>query len=708
MKQVSVRLALSAILFLCSFSPSKAQVDIDLISPENEFRFSARDVFSVVWVPVNGPAGNRTYTVKVVTVNEGQTADEAIAQNEPFLLYTTPVSPTTYERSHEFSISLPTDTRFAWKVTANFPDTGETGESEIRTFYGPLSVASFFAGAQTVIVDTIFNTDRNSFAGRGRTKLGSPAAWTPIEFDSLTVIDNGFNVLTAGEIFIDTTEVFLKLPSIDETNDDTISFAISRYRLNAEGLYVYGAGEIPPPLKTEWAGDVNTVTSDSMWMNFNSYVLNGIIDIPGNRELLMPEAPGFKFVTHGTDAGKSTVYVNTNRFWYGMRGNFLLSSSGMEEPFIVNGGNVENFEIVSITSPTDIKIPVAGHSGLFMNVLALTLDLSTRTSVQDFESDTAWTGVIFDSFGITLQKNLDTVNNQLILSGPDLINLQVADGTSYLTQEEWSLNFSYAFDIEVPANLDVYSASIDSLVIHLNNHNLTDSHIYGKIVIPAIVDAPLRIKLPFSPEGLDTCFVLLPESETYAKLSKPYLAVVSDTLHSGFQLNWYPDTLATSYLISISDDAFATTLENFTNVEAGTDTTFIIEGLEPETQYWYVVHSVRPEGASTSLTAKITTAEAPPVVTGVDAEVSSEDVCVSPNPFTVNFELRGSDEQTDQYSGVRVYAATGQVLFHSNEGTIGEINQSMNQAFAKFESGFYLLQVNRKDGKTDFVRMIKK
>jgi hypothetical protein len=713
MKSLSVRLSLVVILFSCICSTSsKAQVDIDLTSPANEYRFTGAEIFTLKWVPVNSPAGSRTYTITVVTINDGQTPEEALLENEPFIEHTTPASTTTYARSQQFdNITLPKDTWFAWQVTANFPDTGETGESEIGTFYSPLSIPGFHAGIHSVIVTKITNADRSNFAGTGRVRLSHDAnTWSYFEFDGLVVNNNsGFNVLTSGNIIIDTTGVSFELAALDENNIAKIMFGISRYRVNAQGVYVYGSGEIPPPLHTEWADENEIVTLDSAWVNFNSFVLNGPIDIPANQELLIPAAPGFKFVT-----GNSKLYINTSKFWYGLYGNFILPSPGMSsEPITIYGVAVEDFDILSFSSLENITIPITVNAGMYVDVKAITLDLSASASVPLSEDDPSWTGAIFDNFGITMHQDVDTVNNHLILSDAGLTNQPVNNGKAYLTNEEWYLSFSYEPDVETHASLDVYSVSIDSVVVHITNDDFTDSNIHGKIMIPAITDTHLQMKIPVVSEGLDTCMVRLPESEEYAVLSKPYLAVVSDTLPSGFQLNWYPDQHAIAYRISISNDGFETTLENFNNIDTGTDTAFIAAGLDSETKYWYLVHAVSEGGTvSTSLMANITTEDAPPpppVVTGVERELSEGRVYVTPNPFTSSFEIvHPAVDERQQYFDASVYTVTGQLVYHSHQNNIGDISRGMNQAFTGFKSGLYVLQLKGNDGHIRFGRMVKK
>lgn len=569
----------------------------ELNSPDEGHRWNIGDLPTFQWSsPNDGFDGVvRSFELKIVKMLVGQTKEKAMEENDAFFTYLAPESTINYDRSYQLSSNVfDPDFRYAWQVTANYPDLGLVGDSEIRTFLSHNSVSYFFASNINVTVDSLVNNDPNNLSGFGSTRLSSGSDPVSFEFENLEVLNtttSSINTLASGEVIIETTPISLPLTP-QMASDEEIFYELTNYRINPEGLYVNGQLSLSTPLNTSLSNGSKVINIGSTWLNYNNYTING--SIPLNENMVFDNILNFKFIP-----GNSYLSIFNNTYDYVFSGDILIPDS------LVHGSDsvkfpiseINSFELLTVNS-NDVRLKVADSTNIFIYPQIVSFDFSNTISTDKFQNEPEWTGVYFDSFNLLTENKLDTIKNNISTSND--LSFDSSDNLnniSYISSDEWFMDIDIIFTDSQPAEYQVYGALLDSMHLKhdINGFN-SDSHLYGKISIPAISDDFLNFKIPFNNSAIGVGEVLNIDNK-YEVLNAPFLNVPADVTAIGIMLNWYEDEQATQYSVTLSDDNFNSMLADYIDIPVENDTFLALDNLIANKDYSYRITSHFGDGS---------------------------------------------------------------------------------------------------------------
>lgn len=570
-------------LILCT---NQIFAQVNLSFPEDNYRFSKKEVPKAHCFVDKYIGSPRIYTIKVVVKEENQTLEEAIEGNEAFYENTTaPIS--SYNAFPWILPEFPKQKVMAWKVWVTVPreDDSSRYESKVGYFQTPLMVEYFYAGGPKIMIVDTASADLNNFWGYGKVRLGilgekdpdipDSELWTPIEFDSLNVHEkSGIAYLRSGTIEIDTSTVITASPS-QNSSLPPINVDVNPFRINKEGsqgfvdanLPLFSSEDIPLVLNftgwSKWEWDF--VFGLNYLKDTISYNISGsnINYLPSSFILLDDRNYTYRYWLEGFITNE---YLITSKD--SSDAKIFFSPSSRQIP--------EKIDYFPATGREEIPLFTPLKASLHLN--DITADFSDSVSHGNLPD--YWKGLYIHSFSIYYEYE----NNSRRLSFQDTLgNYFFVDTTGI------HMSVSHEFPDNINPILWPYKSLIDSVQYQIEGKELIKSFLFGKVTVEVISDS---LAVPFyshlENDQLSNPFLLL--GNDTVEYSPPFVSPPSNIALDSAILHWYSMADEISYKVDVSLDTFQTFVPGFESLEVY-DTLVLITGLEPETNYQYRIRA---------------------------------------------------------------------------------------------------------------------
>ncbi|HEX3010026.1 MAG TPA: T9SS type A sorting domain-containing protein [Bacteroidales bacterium] len=330
----------------------------------------------------------RNYLLEVVQVNEGQTPKEAFEQNTLFTTYYTSATTSNEITSYVFNGTFPLSSVMAWRVKAARTDNNViVAESRIQTFTGLPLLNGFYAGNETVLVNSTKGSSLTKFSGTGTSEFMGKKR--NVYFNNIKVERSGALLLMRSGV------VYATAP--DSFNIDAEDPANGKLKLYGDTLYL-GTDwpHIKGHLKWNWNIMDTTITVYPKGdIEFDDRPI-GDIKLP-NLSIPVKGMPGWSLSVDST----SVVYIRGSYDMY-------LDAKGKINTVCQLGDTA--FKKMSYSyalhNLTDIYFTVNSKDTIYLKKdfsiasTSATIDLSSHKSPSVVTADTLWRGVIFNNFDV--------------------------------------------------------------------------------------------------------------------------------------------------------------------------------------------------------------------------------------------------------------------------------------------------------------------
>lgn len=430
-----------------------------------------------------------SYHIKVAPLEDGQSREEALDANTPFYTHETTPTSSTYEPQFGFYKELAKDQEYVWEVKA-VADGLEVGDSDIALFHGPPLVETFYAGLHIVQVDYLNNSNLDDLSGGGRIRLaGLKGPWTEITFSHIDLDIVGLNYLMkGGEFFHDPVDDILTFqPQLPE--NETANFTIVRYRVNSNGISVFGHVSWALPHVVAAVEKPMVVTADS-WANYNNFSVNHAFKLNDQNNFRLLDPYNHELNLNAS----STLYVNNNQFWLDFNGDFVLPKSVSGEieskPVAYTFDKADQLFYLSVKDGASANdIVLAEKVDSYLEASDYTIDLSEEKSPGQLSDDLTWKGVYFDRYNIRLGAGLDH-EGQLSLGQAITFEIQqdkVVGNKAWEDATGLNLALDQDLDEKPSMTFQTFTSRFKNFSIYINENLVADSSsLVGDLRIPFV------------------------------------------------------------------------------------------------------------------------------------------------------------------------------------------------------------------------------
>ncbi|MEO9964868.1 MAG: hypothetical protein ABJF11_03715 [Reichenbachiella sp.] len=487
---------------------------VSLLEPGNNDGFRRRQLPVMKWSSVDNmiPGQWVSYEVQIGEIEEDEIPDENIHFDN--LWYSRTLQPTSMSYDMKVELGkLPAVTKkYIWRVVARTGEQ-EVGRSKPSLFYGPSLVERFYAEGHKIWVDAITNADIKNLAGEGRIRLtANKNDWTKIKFKGLKLKENGgYYILEDGEIIHELDEHKLDTLNAEFARNGYSLFGIEKYRINKEGLSVYGDIDWDLPFATT-ASEKAVVRTDKGWMVYDDFTVNGALKLheENTYDLLDP----FKFTLDLHTS--SYIYVNTDKYWFEFDGNVNLPGNvkGIFEDQLVSVPffDAEHVFYIELDQPEITNhVSVLNNTRIELRASTLTIDFSEKESPVSFSGQPDWKGVYFNSFQLRYNKNVDA-SGQVTL---DKVFNKPYELTSDGPEEAWVTTKGFDFKIDKTfadgdfGKFNTFPAKLNRIQLELKASKVVgESKLEGEMLIPVVsTEEPFDFTIPLSNMGFRTGYL---------------------------------------------------------------------------------------------------------------------------------------------------------------------------------------------------------
>lgn len=466
-----------------------ANGNIQLTFPANTNGFAFTEQAILRWNAANNLEPNQpvNYYIRIVQVNEGQTADEAMQTNNVWNDYTTITFYHHTPESYIINKKLEPMQEYAWQVTA-FSVDQEVAKSDIWTFVGPPVIDNFLAGTHEVLVTKTFNSDLTQLDGIGRIILDASGSYADVEFNNLNIEETGnIFILQSGQIIGPATNIQpLEITPVIAENQSAFFYPDS-IKLNTASLFV--KGELKWDFPFGVTGNSSTfVNTESKWYDYGNYMINdyAFIDQETSYQLLEPYNFTLKLTTN------SHFLIASNRLILHLYGNIKLpgnidytDGSDVVIPF----DNVNQlFYNTSYNINLPKKIKLINNTDITLKPTTAIIDLSENDSPLKFAQQPDWKGVYFQQSELYHAIDIDP-EGQIILDQQVVESITLDANNNF---EAWATTPGLELFAEknYPNNktalFNTFPARALSYKIDISNSNLNSAYFKGDIKIPLI------------------------------------------------------------------------------------------------------------------------------------------------------------------------------------------------------------------------------
>lgn len=465
---------------------------ITLKFPSEGGGFRKKDIPSVSWSAVDAqlPGQQVGYEIKIAPMEDGQTKEQAILNNEPWYYYNTPPTSTTYNRSQQMDEKqLKVMTKYAWQVKA-FTGEQEVGKSDVSYFNGPSLMENFWAGVHRVAVDYLDGSNLDDISGEGRIRLKPDAdAWTPIKFEHIRLKNQGdFYVMDGGEFYYDPSDYSIELTASLEQNGKAY-FDVKRFRINKDGIYAEGAVRWPFPLAS-LSSQVAYVKSDDLLANYNDFLINTAASISAGNKFKLLEPFGFTLNLNQS----GLIYIYNNQYRLDLNGSVELPDkikgavpgvvqfpfASADQLFYIEQDNPGNDHTIAPLAKADFEVAARKYI----------LDLSEEQSPDKFAQNLLWKGIYIQDFDLRLFESMDTKGQfDLASISSHTLSQPVTNETdAWVTSQGLNLKFDLSFRDSVGMVFQTFPSTITRFRFEMEENQMvaSNSYVKGQFLIPLI------------------------------------------------------------------------------------------------------------------------------------------------------------------------------------------------------------------------------
>jgi hypothetical protein len=593
---------------------------IQPVFPDEGYRFGFTEIVSVMWAPFERFINTDMdvyYTITVVKINEGQTKEDAIINNEPiyFREFTMPAAANDINIAERLddSGSFPVSSNIAWQVS------GKGIEDDVLYFdNGPIStfktrlIAYQISAAGNYVKLTDSNDDLNHFSGSGYW-IYYPKTYPSGEklADTLyTSFDNLRINNTGGYFYLDSGRIEFKVPNTVSVpfffDSNESRFEYDEVVIVREGARMIGSFEAFLPLKeSNYPILLENEHSEIVFAN-DLYgripIKEQLINLQDNDITLKLFSNSLVYIQEG-----SSIDDNNYRFALDVGYSFPnVNSLKNDEPYFfrilagINSASDEekifygNLSQSSLFNSSDTLEFLPG-SGLTFRPWAGILDMSDNQSPEGID-DPAWHGVTFSNISLYHPAAFG--------------DLQFINHPSFRNYDK-SIGFSigplgYSATLTIPFGPGPFGEQEHLTTLHGDTLILSKAYydVKNNEIISAYVEGEGRVPF-FNPNNEIYGFKYFFTEDGWGKkttfsinefefLNAPSaIGQPVETRAHHVVLQWPEVEGATSYIVSVSQDYFQNTLENYTAVEV-TEPTLLVDSLDADTTYQYSVKPIVP------------------------------------------------------------------------------------------------------------------
>ncbi|PBQ32475.1 hypothetical protein CNR22_12065 [Sphingobacteriaceae bacterium] len=484
---------------------------IDVIEPENDFQFTLGTPSKFKWKKPRKALPNQlvTYTLKLVEIEEDQSPEDAILNNDYFyqqeylavndqeISKTVPVM---------FWANIKRMGKYAWQVYAQ-SGTQQIAKSKVQTFTGPPEIESFIAGGFLMSVTKLTNFDKvnNVISGKCKTKLSKSSTETEFAYSNITISPLGDNewVMISGS-FADKVEcASYTLQPQTYADNKTAVFKPDSVIVGVSNLKLSG--------KVEWnfphAGvsqEVEKLISERCLLTLanTSFYLNNSYSIPLKKDYQIAVMEPYGFTVKLDQSSELSIYQS--KYEFNFNGYVQLPSK------VINSNNsathiaFENMKqlhyISQHANPNSESIMLARNTKFGMLPTHYILDFSEKQSPGEFEADSSWKGLYIDQAKLQLPKSPET-SGQITLPFArefDFVNTTNDTNKAYVTNRGLSLNTTIPFQTSDSLRFMTFTSKLGYFHAKINESEIDRAFISGGIYIPVIDTVksfPYRIEM---------------------------------------------------------------------------------------------------------------------------------------------------------------------------------------------------------------------
>jgi hypothetical protein len=445
------------------------------------------------------------YEVKIVTVSEGQTPEQAIEENAPWLIERTFETTSASGLDRLIRKPLKPGLQYAWQITA-YSGKQTVAKSEIQKFTGPPVIDSFYAGNHVVSVVKSYTNDSLNFSGIGKFRMGlADSIEVPFQKLKLKRIVS-YWVLEDGELLSE-----LKTPKpikIDprKSQNGIATFYPLAIKLNKAEMALEGEVQWQLPHATK-DGKVAFVKSQLSWLNYDRFKLLGAAKLSDQNSFELLDPLDFNLQL----SPQSDFLISDDKFELRIQGNIQLPEKvkGKQRgkvniPFPRTG---QLFYLDSLKIETSDIAPI-NNTRIYLHPTTVTVDLSESLSPGSKGVDPFWKGIYMREYDIQYASFTDQLSQLRFSKDIAYRFSDSADGVAPWV-DGLGLNFIVSSDLKKDT---IYFNSFFGRLTHFDlrveRNNVSSSLMAGEILLPVFSTSDFfPFTIPVTGEGLQAGYL---------------------------------------------------------------------------------------------------------------------------------------------------------------------------------------------------------
>lgn len=473
---------------------------IELTKPDSSYQFNLNDIGLFGWKRPNNalPGQLVSYNYKLVKLNNGQSAQDAVLNNTAVNTYT--INPTTesnihYTLPHATLNGLEKMKTYAWSVE------GKSGmqtiaKSNVFTFIGPPHIDRFYAANFLVYVTkiTAYDSITRTISGTGKTTLNSLGESPEFSFENIQLESAGNNlwVMVGGQIKDDLILSGYNLNPKTITANGLMRFQPDSIFIDSEELRLGGKCSMQLPVITD-NNVLPLIRSRYTRLSLTNYsyelAFENLIELDDNFTFPLLEPYGFNLIVEQP----SRINIYQSKYELHLDGFVELPSKVKE----INGSSVlipyrnqqqVNYMEENNSSYLAEQIDFLENSDFGLRAKNYLIDLTELKSPGDLAADSVWKGVYFYSADMVIPKNGEATNQLL---ADEQLNVAlfntIVDSNSVFVDDN-GLNFvaEIPFSNENPLKFNTFPSTSTVLSIDLRENFFNSGKLVGNIQVPVI------------------------------------------------------------------------------------------------------------------------------------------------------------------------------------------------------------------------------